>query len=400
MQAIEENYLDYATVMKEFLRLKALRSPRTAEFYERCINLVTGGETATFLKLASSDKRRAKMQILAWIEKEASRGISGRTIKAELSGIVTLCEHCEISLPWKQISDYIPKAPPADRKAAPHEAIVKLWNSVDLHGRFIISMEFTGCRVGAFNYWSYGDLEEILVDGVIIGKVTVYRNEPEEYTSFLDPEKLAVVRTYFERRKNAGEVLTPTSPLLRQNFGFPEASLFEYRIAKADSACVQDFFRRAWAAAGYPSKFQVEKRGMKGIPRTWPYTHGFRKYTETRLETVGHMKHEDAEMILGHKLPYRKPDVDYLAGEFVKAMPSLYISEEYNLTKRVEEKENELHHAKIDLKAELIVEQDARKKLELQMQYLFLDKQLQKETDTLKQKELMRKMDELETQMR
>jgi hypothetical protein len=60
-------------------------------------------------------------------------------------------------------------------------------------------------------------------------KLTVYENDPEEYFTFITPECRRAVDAYLDMRKRYGEVLTPESYLIREQFDTND----QFRIAKS-----------------------------------------------------------------------------------------------------------------------------------------------------------------------
>jgi hypothetical protein len=192
-------------LVEQFLATR--NSNYTRRNYTMHLPLVVG-DPVEFLDLAAISPKRAKFKIIDWITSHKEKGdVEGSTLQAYLTGLKSLCDYAEISLPWKQIYSTLPKSVPADERAPSFEAVRKIYELADLRQRVILGVFLSGCRVGAFSYFQLGDLPEIAVDGVQIGRIVIYRGEHEEYVSFLTPETMANIHEYLEFRRRYGEVL-------------------------------------------------------------------------------------------------------------------------------------------------------------------------------------------------
>lgn len=70
-----------------------------------------------------------------------------------------------------------------------------------------------GLRIGAIPGLSVGSCEEFKD----LFKITIYENEPEEYTVFTSELKKEIL-SYLDIRRRYGEVITNASPLVREQF--------------------------------------------------------------------------------------------------------------------------------------------------------------------------------------
>lgn len=301
--------------------LSSRRSKDTRAGYEKGLLLILGDPVA-FLELASRDPFSAKMKLITWASTNP-RGITASSMRTYFIGVKSLCDTAEIYLPWKNIYSVIPPSGVADEKAPPREAVQKLFQYCDLRMKVIIGIFFSGCRVGAFEWFTRGDLLEVAIGTRRLGRLVVYRGEPEQYVAFLTPEVMELVREYLSLREKSGEKMTPNSPLIRNSFSI-QCPVPVRREAKATIQKLMQFY---WRRIGYDTK-----------NRDWGICHGFRKYAETMLCNSG-MKWEDAELILGHRLRYYKATEAHLASEFSKFMGGLYMSDEPMLKEAVKEKD-------------------------------------------------------------
>jgi integrase len=348
--------------VEDFLRKRAMRSKKTATVYREWIWLFTKNDPVSFLQLASTDRLRAKMYVLDRIEEFVLKKNRGATISTKLAALISLCDHFEIVLPWKNIKSNIPRRIKPDVPAAPREAVKKLWDYADLRGKVILSIALTGARVGAYEWFTLGDFKEIEVMGYQIGQLTIYRGEAEEYPGYLTPEGVAVIKQYLELRRNAGEKITDRSPIVRHKFDRLNAE----NAIRIDKGTIQQYLQDWWLRIGYPTRGEYD-RGAKGEPRGWAAVHGIRKCAETELETVGGMKHEDAEKVLGHKYTYRKPRNDYMEKEWVKAAVikgALMMSDEWKAKIQLIEKDSKITEMKRESDAVMSLLDEMKARLE------------------------------------
>jgi hypothetical protein len=63
------------------------------------------------------------------------------------------------------------------------------------------------------------DLEHLTkVKKYALYKITVYAGDEEEYICFCTPEAAKAIDAYLQYRERAGEILSPKSPLFREQF--------------------------------------------------------------------------------------------------------------------------------------------------------------------------------------
>ncbi|MDG7001233.1 MAG: hypothetical protein JRN15_19220, partial [Nitrososphaerota archaeon] len=266
-ETAKQSSFDVEKTVRQFFESRA--SPDTRKNYMTHIRAVIG-EPVPFVELAARDPREAKYQLVEWITSHKSKVLPS-TIRTYLVAVKSLLDYSEVTLPWKSIIATTARPPTADIRAPPYEAVKKAYELADLRTRVIIGINLAGVRVGSYNWLRMRDLTEIQVEGLTIGRIVVYRGEPEQYTSFLTPETLTSIRAYLEYRQRHGEVLTETSPLVR--------IAFDARVTKKKSnaspkpiasGSAQKVLGKLWNRAGYPPG-----------KRDWALAHGFRKYAET-----------------------------------------------------------------------------------------------------------------------
>ena len=239
----------------------------------------------------------------------------------------------DIVLNWKKIAKVLP-APRKGTEDRPYtrDEIAKLLEKADQRGRVVILlMCSSGMREGAIAPIKLAHTERM---GDIY-KITVYKNDPEEYTTFCSPECAKAIDDYLSYRQRYGESLHPSAPLIRQVFN---------KINPIDSAqpkplgvgSVENIIYRAI----YDSGLREKKNVIAGEPRyrhEVMQSHGLRKFFNTQIVTSG-MSVLYAEMLMGHRgltMEYVKPTVLQLYEEYMKIVDSVTIDESQKLKREV-----------------------------------------------------------------
>jgi integrase len=246
------------------------------------------------------------------------------------------------SLNWKKIAKVLPKARKAveDRPYTIHE-ISRLLEKVDQRGKVIILlMASSGIREGAIHLLKIAHLERVQD----IYKITVYKNEPEEYFTFCSTECVKAIDDYFTYRERYGEIIKPYSPLIREQFNKNnEEQAANPRFVSRGN--IENIIYRSINDAGIREKKNIVK-GQRRVLHEVMQSHGLRKFFNTQMVTEGKMSPLYAEFLMGHKTgglameSYVRPTVQQILEEYLKAVDSVTINEEHKLR-------HELEHYKI-----------------------------------------------------
>ncbi len=80
----------------------------------------------------------------------------------------------------------------------------------------------SGCRIGAFDYLNWGDIEPIYKSGqkgpIVAARIKIYAGTNDEYASFVTPEAYKAVSEYVNFRTEQGERISKSSPVIRDLF--------------------------------------------------------------------------------------------------------------------------------------------------------------------------------------
>lgn len=174
-----------------------------------------------------------------------SEGFSSSTVTGYLTSIKFFYEINDITtLNWKKIAR-IKKSYRREANDRPYVTfeIAKLLEKCDHRGRVVILlMASSGMREGAIHSIRLAHLERIDNDNIY--KITVYKNDPEEYTTLCSPECVKAIDDYLDYRKHCGEILKPSSPLIREQFNKlnPEAAANPRNVKEC---CIKGIIYRA-----------------------------------------------------------------------------------------------------------------------------------------------------------
>jgi integrase len=244
-----------------------------------------------------------------------------------VSAVLAFYKINDIVLNVSKINKFIP----AKKKVKPDrgyytEEIASFLNFADERMRVIILiMSSAGLRVGGLPSLKIRNLESN-------NKLTVYEGDNEEYYTFITPECRRAVDTYLDMRKRYGEILTPNSYLIREQFDTKD----QFQIAKP----------RQMTTTMVKCKMQdlQERTGIRSKEIGVPITHGFRKFFGTTLEESG-VSPIKITKLLGQKdgllLKYAKPREREVYKAYEQAINNLTINQEHRLKNRIEKLEIE-----------------------------------------------------------
>jgi hypothetical protein len=295
--------LDDSQIFEKFL--EGLHSKATRRVYREWIRSVVG-EPSDFLKLARENRWKAQMLLMDWVVKRRDE-LSPITVRSMLASVKSLTDSAEIILSWKKIQRVAKKVHPIGKdQPVPYDAAQMMYDRGDLRLKWILGLLMSGIRVGAFAWMQVKDLQEI--DS--IGLLRVYPNEVEEYHAFLTAEAMKNWHEYRDYRIRSGEIIAPSSPLVRRVFD--QVGHHSTIVRKLTPHAVQLLMNKEWSALG------LRQRNFKPC-------HGWRKLFRTRITNAG-LSTEDAEVMLGHKDSYYKPSLEELAAKFLQFQFSLELS--------------------------------------------------------------------------
>lgn len=226
----------------------------------------------------------------------------------------------------------------------------------------------SGIRVGAWDFLKWGHIQPIFdkqnagQGNLLAAKMIVYAGEPEQYQTFVTPEAYSALREWMVFREEHGEQIGPHSWVMRDVF---KTAILSHGAhygqastpVRLKSAGIRGMLKRAWVSQGLV-------RESSGGEFDFKSSHGFRKRFKTKCELAG-MKPLNVEVLLGHDTgiagsAYYRPSEQDLLQDYLKAVPSLQISEVLQVKHEVLEQQQKyqsdiqsVQHQIADLRAQL-----------------------------------------------
>lgn len=260
------------------------------------------------------------------------------TVSSYIAPVTHFYEMNNFTLHWKRLKKFKSRHyTVVEDKPYTIDQIKLLVDAASLRDKcMILVMCSAGLRRGALLYLRMRDLEK--VEKYQLYKISVYKREQEQYTTFCTPECTKYIDQYLDWRRRLGEQLIPNSPLFRIEFD----TVTEVNRPKAVSTNLIAFMiYRLLDKTGIrtPTGDHTKRTELM-------QTHGFRKFFKTTCINSGvHPLY--SEYLMGHRSgltkSYFKPtDQELLEGNekalgYVAAINDLTINEEHRLTKQVNE---------------------------------------------------------------
>jgi integrase len=210
-----------------------------------------------------------------------------------------------------------------------HEEIQKILEFSDqrLKTAFLV-LASTGIRIGALQSIRIGDLERFTG----LYKITVYRGDNEEYTTFCTPECASEIDSYLDYRKRRGETITQDSYILVRKFSKVTEIKGKPFTGKSLNVILQNCI--------YNTDLRQINHDNPHKRNEVSILHGLRKFTMKQF-VDSKLNPEIREMLLGHKIGlascYYKPTEEEMYNEYLKAVNLLTINEENRLKLKLEQ---------------------------------------------------------------
>jgi hypothetical protein len=351
--------------------LHAMKSPVTKTKYSRRLEmffdfLKIPGENLkeqclTFVNNGQSNVNWVFTNILKFVlfhkERIHKKEISGATLINYLKAIKLFCEMSDLSINWKKITRGLSRGKRYANDRIP--IISEVRKIVEYPDRRIKPIVYTMCssgiRLGAWDYLKWKHIIPILNDKneIIAAKIRVYADEEEEYISFISLEAYSHLREWMKYRKEAGELVTEESWLMRNLWDVttPTGKGLATIPVKLKPSGIKRLMERALWGQGVRTMLKDGKKRHE-----FQVDHGYRKFFKTRCE-LGGMKPINIEKLLSHSTgisdSYYRATEQELLDDYLKAMDSLTIDERNKLKKRIDSLEEKNEDEKYIIKAKL-----------------------------------------------
>lgn len=281
--------------------------------------------------------------------------LKASSINLAKAAIVHFFKRNRVRLNKDWISGYVP-ADEGYQEDRPYtgEEIQQLLDSCpeDRIRAAILLMTSTGMRVGALTHRVKEDMSSVLECGDLtwnseygLYKIKVYnRSKGGRYPTYCTPECANMLNKYLDYRRGCGEIITGTSPLIREQFD-PTDRLAVSNPRKILETTLTKILRALVVKAGIKSSLFHQVK----------LTHGYRKFAITSMVSAGvkdtHRRYLTGHAQVGQDASYVLPTEDDLLAEYVKAIPLLTIDQTQKLKTRVKEIETERSQEMVELRA-------------------------------------------------
>jgi integrase len=273
---------------------------------------------------ARSSPRRFEDSFIEFIQ-EKGRDSSPSTLAFHRDSLRRFLEVNRVGVvDWKHISEFLPRQKKSGQDRAPTaEEVRRILDVASLRMKcLVLYLCSSGARIGSLAYLRWRDVQEVEVEGLKLARVTIYRGEQEEYTTFVTPECYRYLLEYKGLRERLGEKLTDASFVFASD---PNKRDF-------DPVKVRPIAVTTWKNMLRELLTQLDVRATIREGRYPGYefkqAHGYRKFFKTRMEVAG-VKPIITELLMGHGIgvasSYMKPSTEELLAEYAKGIPTLTI---------------------------------------------------------------------------
>ena len=340
-----------------------IKSDQTREQYKRCLVRfmrflnITDIDNLMALAVTGQDSRALQQKIIDYVGfLKQERKLGANAINLYLSPIMHFYAMNDITLNRKKIGRYVPEniRKHTDRTYT-REEITRLLEFCDLRDRSIVLLfASTGIRIGGIPDLRLEHLTKI--EKYSLYQITVYQGHSEEYITFCTPECRNAIDNYLNYRERCGEILTPKSPLFREQFDVNDLEQIRKKAKTIVENTITKMLGKKLHLAGIIQIEQLKEgedptKKRKAVMRS----HGFRKFVNTTMINC-RIDSSIRNKLLGHSIAldksYWRPQVNDLLQEYLKCVDALTINEEFRLRRENEMlkvRKDDMEHMKEEL---------------------------------------------------
>ena len=294
--------------------INSLKSEVTKRCYRDALTrFMRFSQIATTEELARLSSSEFEFYLKRYLEHQKQTDGSYSSMNMVTNTVNHFCTMNDIVINSRKISKF--KTPTGNGKgkgqeqdeAYTCEEIQKLLNVAPLRMKVcILIYASTGIRKSALPSIQMRHLEKI--DKHNIYKLIIYPGEKEQYFAFCSPECAKTIDEYLEYRTRLGEILTPESYLIREDFDINDIEQIRSKSRSISHRTISANFYALSIKAGTRQRSQ-DQFARQQIP----LFHGFRKWFTTQLIN-SKLDPEKREMLLGHTIgltgAYYRPSED------------------------------------------------------------------------------------------
>jgi integrase len=329
--------LDLITKMnpiEEFFSDK--KSPKTKKIYREYITYFEKFaeiKLVELLDMSASDIQNIIIKYIVWMKKQ---GLSKSSQVGRVAPISTFVQSNDIILNVKKISKFYEEQEnnTEEDKAYSRDDLKAMLSIAKPRTRVMVLIySSTGIRKSALFDLKLNHIEKIEELGLY--KFTIYPYSKDyRYVTFCTPECAKEIDSYIQYRKDAGEIITKDSPLVRNDFSkFNPESVQDVQELRENNVntVLRVMILKANLRSAHGNRLERKDKQL---------AHAFRKYFNTQL-VEANVNYLYKEKFMGHKVSigldksYFRPEE--MLKEYVKAINNLTISNEDRLKFKLEE---------------------------------------------------------------
>ena len=312
--------------------VNSLKSEVTKECYKNAlVRFLKFCEISSTEDLARLSPAEIEFYLKRYLENQKQNNSSYSSMTMITNTVNHFCTMNDIVINSRKISKF--KTPTGNGKGKGQEQdeaysrpeIQKLLNVASLRMRVcILVYASTGIRKSALPSIQLRHLEKI--DKASLYELVIYSGEKEQYITFCTPECAKTIDEYLDYRTRLGEILTPDSYLIREDFDINDIEQIRSKSRKISERTIGSAFYALSIKAGIRQRAH-DKFARKRVP----LFHGFRKFFTTQLTSSG-VNPIHGLMLEGHSTGirdhYARPPEQEKLAEYMKAVNNLTINEE------------------------------------------------------------------------
>lgn len=264
--------------------------------------------------------------IISWLGTMKDSGKATATMKTALASLVFFYSSNRLKVDSKFVGRRIPKKPVLPHRSPTKEELAAIIEAANLRGKALAGLfASSGVRVGAIPSLKIRHRRKVRLEelehhdcnckdrshplsfsGYLLN---AYEGDEEQYFTFMSEEASKWLDTYHKMRENAGEILTPNSPVIREEFDMNRPE-----VVRNPSGCneltLKSFMSRLAISAGIKPIVRNDGKIHPGAHRNeWKNVHGYRMFFSTAATNAG-VNFSFKELMLGHHLNLEKSYYD------------------------------------------------------------------------------------------
>jgi integrase len=311
-----------------------IKSEETKRMYKIYIKYFEDFAGIRLIELLDMDVPEIQNILIRYIVMMREKGLSTSSIKGRVAPISSFLQLNDIVLNIKKMSKFYPEQTKTiTDQAYTLDDIKAMLNIAKPRMRVLVLIySATGIRKSAILGLKLKHLKKIPKFNLY--KFTIYEKTKDQYETYCTPECAKEIDSYIEFRRQAGEVITKESWLVRNDFSKSNQESIKNPkplTEKNINTVVRQLLIKANLRNEHESQYQRRDKQM---------FHAFRKRFNTILAD-SNVSHLVKELLMGHSVgldnSYYRPNEQTMITEFAKAIQNLSVSDEERLKVKLQQ---------------------------------------------------------------